>query len=116
MTGKPSERRKHGRYDVDQPCRVTIGHGPFRGRGGIDSVIANISMGGVAIRFGLLMANPPSVGTPVNLYIGGVGDFPGKVMRCYDGGFAIAFRPLKTWDKQLVEKLERLLPDESDEA
>ncbi len=114
MTDKPLERRKHRRFNVNQPCRVTIGPGRFKGRDGIDSVIVNISKGDAAIRFGLQMAKPPEVGTPVNLYIGGVGDFPGKVMRCYADGFAVAFRPLKTWDKQLVEKLDRLLPDESD--
>ncbi len=116
MTDNPSDRRRHQRYDVKQPCRVTVGRSMFGGRDNVKGLITNVSIGGVAIRFGLQMANPPPVGTPVNLYIIGVGDFPSKVLRCYAGGFAVAFRPHKTWDQQLVDKLKALLPEESDEA
>ena len=114
MTGNMVEKREHRRFDVNQPCRVTIGHGFFGGKRDIKGLIFNISMGGAAIRFAVRMAKPPPVGTPVNLYIGGVGDFPSRVMRCYADGFAVAFRPRKTWDKQLVDRLDRLLPQDSD--
>ena len=114
MIENSTGRRDHQSFKIYQPCRVTIGHGYFSGSGNIKGLITNISKGGAAIRFVLKMAKPPPVGTPVNVYIAGVGDFPSKVMRCYDDSFAIAFRPRKTWDKQLVEKLDRLLPDDSD--
>ncbi len=110
MTGHPSERREHRRYDVEQPCYVTIGHGQFTGQGKINGLITNISMGGAAIRFALYMEKPPANGTTINLYIRGVGDFPSRVMRSYENGFAVAFRPRKTWDKHLIEKLESILP------
>ena len=112
MTGRPSERRQHRRYDVDQPCYVTIGHGQFRGQGRINGLITNISMGGAAIRFSVFMEKPPANGTTINRYIRGVGDFPSRVMRSYDNGFAVAFQPRRTWDKHLVEKLESILPDD----
>ena len=114
MIDNSTDRRVHRRFEIYQPCRVTIGHGYFSSGGNIEGLITNISKGGAAIRFVLQMANPPPVGTPVNLYIAGVGDFPSKVMRCYDDSFAIAFKARKTWDKQLVEKLDRLLLDDSD--
>ena len=112
MTDYSSEKREHRRYEVDQPCQVTIGHGQFKGQGKINGLITNISMGGAAIRFALYMEKPPANGTSINLYIRGIGDFPSRVMRSYENGFAVAFRPRKTWDKQLIEKLERLLPDD----
>ena len=114
MIKNPTDRRAHRRFEIYQPCRVTIGHGYFSGGGNIKGLITNISKGGAAIRFVLKMENPPPVGTPVNVYIAGVGDFPSKVMRCYADSFAIAFKARKTWDKQLVEKLDRLLPDNGD--
>ena len=114
MTGHFPERREHRRYDVDLPCHVTIGHGQFSGQGKINGLITNISMGGAAIRFALYMEEPPKVGITINLYISGVGDFPSRVMRAYDHGFAVAFRPRKTWDKQLVEKLEAILPNDEE--
>ncbi len=98
MARKPLERREHRRFDVDQPCRVTIGRGYFSGRSEVKGLITNISKGGAAIRFALAMAEPPAVGTLVNVYIVGIGDFPSKVMRRYADGFAVAFKPLKTWD------------------
>ncbi len=116
MTVNPSERREHRRYSLEQVCRVTIGSGFFGGGGEVKGLITSISKGGAAIRFSLYMENPPRVGTPVNVYIAGVGDFPSKVMRSFANGFAIAFQPRKTWDKQLIEKLDRLLPDDDDEA
>ncbi|MCH7944167.1 MAG: PilZ domain-containing protein [Proteobacteria bacterium] len=116
MTDYSSDRRRHRRFTVNQPCRLTIGRSFFRGQGDVKGLITNISKGGAAVRFGLQMAKPPPVGTPVNIYIGGVGDFPCKVMRCYADGFAVAFKPRKTWDKQLIEKLDRLLPEDDDEA
>ena len=91
---------------------MTIGQGQFTGHGKMNGLIVNISMGGAAIRFALYMEKPPANGTTINLYIRGVGDFPSRVMRSYDNGFAVAFRPRKTWDKQLIEKLERLLLDD----
>ena len=78
------------------------------------AIIVNISRGGLALRFGLQLDNPPPVGTTVNIYISGVGDFPSKVMRCYQNGFAVVFRPFKTWDKQLVEKLNHMLKPHDD--
>ena len=116
MTEIESDRRGHRRIDVNQPCRVTVGRRFFSHKSGTKGLITNVSIGGAAIRFGLQMADPPPVGTPVNLYIIGVGDFPSKVLRCYAGGFAVAFRPHKTWDQQLVDKLKALLAEESDEA
>ncbi len=112
MTDYSSEKRAHRRYEVNQPCQVTIGHGQFQGQGRLNGVIMNISMGGAAIRFALYMEKPPAIGATISLYIRGVGDFPSRVLRTYDNGFAVAFRPRKTWDKQLIEKLERLLPDD----
>ena len=112
MTDPAQDRRKHQRFEVYQPCRVTIGAGYFSGGSNIKGLITNVSKGGAAIRFVLKMSDPPPVGTPVNVYIAGVGDFPSKVMRCFADSFAIAFRPRKTWDKQLVDKLDRLLPDD----
>ncbi len=114
MIDNPTDRRVHQRFEIYQPCRVTIGHGYFSGGSNIEGLITNISKGGAAIRFVLKMAKPPPVGTPVNVYIAGVGDFPSKVMRCYADSFAIAFKARKTWDKHLVEKLDRLLPDYGD--
>ncbi len=114
MTGHPTEQRKHRRYDVDLPCHVTIGHGPSSSQGRMNGLILNISMGGAAIRFALYMEKPPAIGATISLYIRGVGDFPSRVLRTYDNGFAVAFRPRRTWDKHLLEKLERLLPDDSD--
>ena len=114
MIDNPTDRRNHQRFEIYQPCRVTIGHGYFSGGGNIKGLITNISKGGAAIRFVLKMAKPPPVGTPVNVYIAGVGDFPSKVMRCYADSFAIAFKARKTWDKQLVEKLDRLMQDNGD--
>ena len=114
MIAPPSDRRKHQRFSVKQPCRVTVGRSMFGGRGDVKGLITDISMGGAAIRFGLAIEKPPPIGTPVNLYIAGIGDFPSKVLRCYEGGFAVAFRPRKTWDRQLVDKLKKLLPEESE--
>ena len=110
MAGHPSERRVHRRYDVDQPCHVSTGHSQSQGQ--LNGLIYNISMGGAAIRFAVFMEKPPAIGAPINLYIRGIGDFPSRVLRTYDNGFAVAFRPRRTWDKQLIEKLERLLPDD----
>ena len=114
MTDNQSDRRKHHRYNVEQPCRVTVGRSMFGGKNDVKGLITDISMGGAAIRFGIQLENPPKVGTPINLYIAGIGDFPSKVLRRFVGGFAVAFRPRKTWDKQLVEKLEALLPEDRD--
>ena len=114
MTWNLSNRRKHQRSDVNLPCRLTIGHSDFTGQDDIKGVIFNISRGDAAIRFTLSMTNPPPVGTPVNLYINGVGDFPSKVMRGYADGFAVAFGQQKTWDKQLIDKLDRLLLNDTD--
>ena len=75
----------------------------------------NYSSGGEAIRFGPHLEKPPPKGTPVNLYIGGIGDFPSKVMRTYEDGFAVAFRPHQTWDRQLVAKLDDLLEKYDDD-
>ena len=113
MTEILSDRRKHRRFDLDIVCRVTIGRS-FGGSREIKGLITSISKGGAAIRFSLQMENPPKVGTPVIVYIAGVGDFPSKVMRCYADSFAIAFKARKTWDKHLIEKLDRLLPDDGD--
>lgn len=115
MTEILSDRRKHRRFDLDIVCRVTIGRS-FGGSREIKGLITSISKGGAAIRFSLQMENPPKVGTPVIVYIAGVGDFPSKVMRSFGNGFSIAFRPLKTLDMQLLDKLDRLLPDDDDEA
>ncbi len=109
MTGYPLDKRKHRRFIVNQPCRVTIGHRAFRNKENLKGLIVNISRGGAAIRFGLQLEKPPPKGTPVNLYIGGIGDFPSKVMRTYENGFAVAFRPDRTWDTQLIIKLDALL-------
>ena len=81
----------------------------------MNGLIFNISMGGAAIRFALYMEKPPAIGTTINLYIRGVGDFPSRIMRIYENGFAVAFRPRKTWDKHLLEKLESILPDDDGE-
>ena len=109
MTEDLLNRREHQRVDVNQPCHLTIGHSDFTGKDDIKGIIFNISKGDAAIRFTLHMANPPPIGTPVNVYIDGVGDFPSKVMRSYADGFAVAFGHYKTWGKQLVDKLDRLL-------
>ncbi len=116
MTVNPSERREHRRYTLEQVCRVTSGSGFFGGGGEVKGLITSISKGGAAIRFSLYMEKPPPVGTPVNVYIAGVGDFSSKVMRSFANGFSIAFQQRKTWDKQLLDKLDRLLPDDDDEA
>ena len=116
MTGQPSDRRRHRRYNLELVCRVTVGRGFFGGGGEVKGLITSISKGGAAIRFSLYMEKPPPVGTPVNVYIAGVGDFSSKVMRSFANGFAIAFQPRKTWDQQLIEKLDRLLPEDDDEA
>ena len=76
MTENPSDRRVHQRFEVYQPCRVTIGQGYFSSGDNIKGMITNASKGGAAIRFVLKMEQPPPVGTPVNVYIAGVGDFP----------------------------------------
>ena len=109
MATNRAEKRAHRRIDVNETCRITIGKRTHSGRDGVKSQIVNISLGGAAIRFGMVMDKPPRVGTPVNIYISGIGDFPSKVMRVYEGGFAIAFRPLKSWDQHLVKKLELML-------
>ena len=114
MTGYSSDRRKHRRFDLEIVCRVTIGR-RFGGSREIKGLITSISKGGAAVRFSLQMENPPPVGTPVIVYIAGVGDFPSKVMRSFANNFAIAFQPRKTWDRQLLEKLDRLLPEDDDE-
>ena len=115
MTDYPSDRRKHRRFEVHEYCRVTIGQRSFRKQGDMKGLIVNISRGGAAIRFGLHLEKPPPKGTSVNLYIGGIGDFPSKVMRTYENGFAVAFRPDRTWDTQLVAKLDTLLEKYDDD-
>ncbi len=116
MTQNWEERRRHRRIDVNVPCRLTVGDRHHSRSGGLKSLIFNISMGGAAIRFAVALDKPPAIGTPVNLYIGGIGDFPSRVMRVYEGGIALAFKPLKSWDRQLVGKLENLLSKYLDEA
>ncbi len=115
MPQKRHEQRRHQRIDVSEPCRITVGNRQHSRGGGEKSQIVNVSMGGAAILFIVTLDNPPAIGTPVNLYIAGIGDFPSKVMRVYDGGIALAFRPLKSWDRQLVDKLSLLLRKYDDE-
>ncbi len=113
---KGDERRRHQRIDVNEPCRLTVGKRSHSSKHGLKSQIVNISVGGVAIRFGVALDKPPAIGTPVNLYISGIGDFPSKVMRVYEGGIALAFRPLRAWDQKLIDKLDQLLGKYDDEA
>ena len=114
MTRNLLNRRRYQRVNVNLPCRLTIGHSNFTGQDDIKATIINISKGDAGVRFTLSTTNPPPVGTPVNLYIDGVGDFPSKVMRIYADGFAIAFGSRKTWGKQLIHELDRLLQNNTD--
>ena len=82
----------------------------------MNGIITNISMGGAAVRFALFMEKPPKLGIPISLYLRGIGEFPGRVLRSYDNGFAVAFKPHKTWDKQLIAKLKAVLPDDDEEG
>ena len=81
-------RRRSPRTPVGEPTTIAAGDATY------DATLKDISDGGAAIEFTFeRLAHPVrfDIGSRVTLEPGGTGERPGRVIREYEDGFAMAF-------------------------
>ena len=99
------EQRHHLRCTVYEPCTATVEGKEYPG------AVVDMSVGGAAIRIEVQLDVQPGAGTPILLFIEGIGRLRTQVVRPLLDGVAVEFGidPLK--EHQVVTALERVLSD-----
>ena len=92
----PDERRRHGRVKVALPGRFMRAN-----RQEFDCMTLDMSPGGVAF----LAQEPVEVGERIVAYLDHVGRVEGRVVRDFDGGFAIAMKLPAAKREKLADQL-----------
>jgi len=104
---KEKEKRRHSRHALDEHVLVDFGDETVEGN------CHDISNGGVSITSQTHVPN----NSFVQLHMESVGDVEGRVVRNYDGGFAVEFDSLSKESIHLEDKLKQMFakPKEEEE-
>ncbi|MHA1597104.1 MAG: PilZ domain-containing protein [Alphaproteobacteria bacterium] len=99
------EKRRHSRHALDEKVLVD-----FDGTT-VEANAENISNGGVSIKSDAHVHNDAFV----QLHMDSVGDVEGRVVRSYDGGFAVEFDSLSKESIHLEDKLKQMFAEPEEE-
>ncbi|MBT3237769.1 MAG: PilZ domain-containing protein [Rhodospirillaceae bacterium] len=101
-----TDKRLHSRYAMDEKVLVDFG------KETVEGTSEDISNGGISIKSETPIPNE----TFVELHMDSVGDVEGRVVRNFDGGFAVEFDSLSKESIHLEDKLKNMFaPKEPDD-